>query len=33
MTVKLGPLALLEAKSGKGNDLGAFLDTYLTKPR
>jgi hypothetical protein len=27
MTVKLGLLALLEAKSGKGNDLGAFLET------
>ena len=26
MTVKLGLLALLEAKPGKGNDLGAFLE-------
>jgi len=26
MTVKLGILALLEAKPGKGNDLGAFLE-------
>jgi hypothetical protein len=27
MTVKLGILALLEAKPGKGNDLGAFLES------
>ncbi|MGC2487014.1 MAG: antibiotic biosynthesis monooxygenase [Acidimicrobiales bacterium] len=27
MTVKLGLLALLEAKPGKGNDLGAFLES------
>lgn len=27
MTVKLGLLALLEAKAGKGNDLGAFLES------
>jgi quinol monooxygenase YgiN len=27
MTVKLGVLALLEAKPGKGNDLGAFLES------
>lgn len=26
MTVKLGPLALLEAKPGKGDELGAFLE-------
>jgi len=26
MTVKLGLLALLEAKPGKGDDLGAFLE-------
>ena len=26
MTVKLGLLVLLEAKPGKGNDLGAFLE-------
>ncbi|MCW2645833.1 MAG: hypothetical protein JWP07_1942 [Pseudonocardiales bacterium] len=27
MTVKLGLLALLEAKPGKGNELGAFLES------
>jgi quinol monooxygenase YgiN len=27
MTVKLGLLALLEAKPGKGEDLGAFLES------
>ena len=27
MTVRLGVLALLEAKPGKGNDLGAFLES------
>jgi hypothetical protein len=27
MTVKLGLLALLEAKAGKGDDLGAFLES------
>jgi quinol monooxygenase YgiN len=27
MTVRLGILALLEAKPGKGNDLGAFLES------
>src|SRR5271170_7942542 len=27
MTVKLGLLALLEAKPGKGDDLGAFLES------
>ena len=26
MTVKLGLLALLEAKPGKGDELGAFLE-------
>ena len=27
MTVRMGLLALLEAKPGKGNDLGAFLES------
>jgi len=27
MTVRLGVLALLEAKPGKGNELGAFLES------
>jgi quinol monooxygenase YgiN len=27
MTVRLGILALLEAKAGKGDDLGAFLES------
>ena len=27
MTVRLGVLALLEAKEGKGSDLGAFLES------
>jgi quinol monooxygenase YgiN len=30
MTVRLGVLALLEAKPGKGSELGAFLDSGRT---